>query len=265
MGTRIDQIAGLLSDSKIYDLSVEFFPGMARNLAHPPFMFSLLRRHADAKDPDMSSAACIFSMGGHTGTHVDALGHFAKEGRVFGYEQQDIRDNESATDGLKTASIDTTPPIFRRGLVLDIARLYQVPVLPGDHEIGPQDLDRAIQLHRVTVRSGDVVLIRTGWSQHLSNQVKYNSPSPGINEAGADWLTERKCSFVGSDTSTFEKIDITQKRVHVKLLAEHGIQIIEMLNLEEVARDRQYEFLFVALPLRIRGGTGSPIRPVAIC
>ncbi|MBU1205773.1 MAG: hypothetical protein KKH04_02400 [Proteobacteria bacterium] len=53
--------------------------------------------------------------------------------------------------------------------------------------------------------------------------------------------------------------------MHVLLQNQRGIQLMEMLNLEEIARDRVYEFLFVALPIRIIGGTASPVRPVAIC
>jgi kynurenine formamidase len=79
------------------------------------------------------------------------------------------------------------------------------------------------------------------------------------------WLVRHKMSFTGSDTTAYEKTPTQDLPVHVFLLPRKGIQLLEMLNLEEIAKDRVYEFLFVALPLKIIGGTASPVRPVAIC
>jgi len=68
----------------------------------------------------------------------------------------------------------------------------------------------------------------------------------------------------GSDTVAFERMPSRDMAVHVHLLVDHGIHIVECLNLEELAAERVYEFLFVAAPLKIEGGTGSPIRPIAM-
>lgn len=264
MNSRVTRLTDLLNDATIYDLSVEFHPGMTRHLAHPPFMFSLLKRHADNADPSLTVSSCVFSVGGHTGTHLDARGHFARDFHVYGHDG-DIRHHESAVTGLAIGGIETTPPIVRRGVLLDVAAFHGVAVLAGDHEIGAEDLARTAAAEGVDVRAGDVVLVRTGWMCHWEDQVAYESPAPGIDMSGADWFVGARCAFAGSDTSTFEKIDRTAKRVHGRMLADHGIQIMEMLNLEALGRSRHYEFVFVALPLRIRGGTGSPIRPIAIC
>jgi kynurenine formamidase len=88
--------------------------------------------------------------------------------------------------------------------------------------------------------------------------------SPGPSVEGARWLSARGIFAAGSDTAPFEFTPSPEMAVHVHLLVESGIHIIECLNLEELARLGVREFLFVAAPLKIRGGTGSPIRPVAL-
>jgi kynurenine formamidase len=85
-----------------------------------------------------------------------------------------------------------------------------------------------------------------------------------VVEDGAKFLAGKKISFTGSDTTAYDKVPPHYLPCHVILLVENGIQIMEMLNLEELSRKRIYTFLFVALPLKIRGGAGSPIRPIAI-
>jgi kynurenine formamidase len=87
--------------------------------------------------------------------------------------------------------------------------------------------------------------------------------APGLGIEAARWLSSRKIFAAGSDTVAFEKVPNPSMPVHVHLLVDSGIHIIEVLNLEELARDGVYEFLFVAAPMNIRGATGAPIRPLA--
>ena len=114
----------------------------------------------------------------------------------------------------------------------------------------------------VDVQPGDIVLIRTGWARYWDDPARFISDvhSPGPALAGAEWLSRREPFAVGSDTAPFEFTPSPEMRVHVHLLVESGIHIIECLNLEELASAGAKEFLFVAAPLKIRGGTGSPIR-----
>jgi kynurenine formamidase len=87
---------------------------------------------------------------------------------------------------------------------------------------------------------------------------------PGPELEAARWLSSRGVFAAGSDTVAFERVPAAEMPVHAHLLVESGIHIIEALNLEEIARERVYEFAFIAAPLKIRGGTGSPIRPIAL-
>ena len=108
-------------------------------------------------------------------------------------------------------------------------------------------------------------LIRTGWARYWDDAKRFISEvnSPGPQLAGARWLSERKPFAVGSDTAPFEFTPSPKMEVHVHLLVEKGVHIIECLNLEELSRDRLYEFALIAAPIRLRGATGAPLRPLA--
>ena len=170
---------------------------------------------------------------------------------------------QSYAEGLGKWSIDTVPPILRRGVLLDFAG--DGP-LAKDREITPDDLDAAVRTQHVEIRPGDVVLLRTGWATYFTDPAKFIAAvrGPGPARAGAEWLSRRGVFAAGSDTVAFEKVPDPAMPVHVHLLVESGIHIIECLNLEELAAASVYEFLFIALPLKIRGGTASPVRPVAV-
>jgi len=108
-------------------------------------------------------------------------------------------------------------------------------------------------------------LIRTGWIRRWPDAERYHAnPAPGLVLDAAEWLGEHGARCAGSDTYAFEKVPAHGLAVHVALLVERGIPILEMLDLEALARDSAYTFLFVALPLKLVGASGSPIRPVAI-
>jgi kynurenine formamidase len=255
----LDSIRG----ARVYDLAQPYFIGMPHHPVHPPFLYSLAKKHGDyVSTAGASSASEAITLGGHVGTHIDALCHFSSAGRLHGGEE--AAAVQSYAGGLERYSVDTIAPILRRGVLLDFAT-GEGP-LPADFAITPEHLDEACRRQGVAVEAGDVVLIRTGWAQYWNDAARYiaNVKGPGPNAAAARWLSERKVFAAGSDTIAFEKVPSPDMPVHVHLLVESGIHIIEALNMEDLARDRAWEFLFVAAPLKIRGGTGSPIRPFAL-
>jgi kynurenine formamidase len=133
--------------------------------------------------------------------------------------------------------------------------------------IGENEMRKAAETEGVEIEQGDVVLIRTGWMKFWDNRQKYLSLEngvPGVVEDGAKFLAQKRVSFTGSDTTAYDKVPPHHLPCHVILLVENGIQIMEMVTLEELSKNRIYAFLFIALPLKIRGGAGSPIRPIAI-
>ena len=135
------------------------------------------------------------------------------------------------------------------------------PLEPGQ-AITAADLERAAAAR---IEKGDVVLIRTGWGRYWNEPRRMAGPrAPGLNLEAAQWLSARGIFAAGSDTLAFEATPTSRFPVHIHLLVEQGIHIMEAMNLEELARDGVCEFLFVASPLKIAGGTASPIRPFAM-
>lgn len=262
----MNQLLNLIQQAKVYDLAQPYFVGMPHHPNHPPFLFSLSKKHGDFQvQGGASSAAEAVTLGGHVGTHMDALCHFSCDGKLHGgIEAAPV---QSYGAGLERLSIDTVAPILRRGVLLDIAGQMGVDVLPPNFTVTPEHLEGACKAHGVTVEHGDVVLLRTGWASYWNEPARYinNVRGPGPEEPGARWLSERGIFATGSDTIAFERVPSPGMRVHVHLLVESGIHILEALNLEELAVARVYSFVFVAIPLKIRGATGSPIRPLALC
>ena len=254
-----------LGKSKTYDLAQPYFVGMPHHPVHPPFLFSLVKKHGDYIGPGaVSSAAEALGLGGHVGTHIDALCHFSVGGKL--HNGDSVEGNQSYGGGLQRLSVDTIAPIFRRGVLVDIAGLEGVEALDVGFTITPQHLDSAVARQGVEIHPGDVVLLRTGWARYWEDAARFiaqvKGPGPGVE--GARWLSARGIFAAGSDTVAFEHVPDPAMPVHVHLLVERGIHIIECLNLEQLAADRVYSFVFVAVPLKIRGATGSPIRPLAL-
>ena len=255
----------LATSARIVDLSQPWFVGMPHHPAHPPFLFSLNKKHGDYVGPGgVSSASESLALGGHVGTHLDALCHFSCGGTLHG--GREAAGIQSYGGGIGALTVDTVQPIVRRGVLLDIAGLLGNEPLAATVEITPEILDRAVAAQSVSITAGDVVLLRTGWAQFWEDAPRFISEvrGPGPSIAGARWLSSRKVFAGGSDTVAFEKVPDPAMPVHVHLLVESGIHIIECLNLEALAAAKIYEFLFVASPLKIRGGTGSPMRPFAL-
>ena len=261
----LTELLGAIGRCRVIDLAQPYFTGMPHYPLHSPYLYSLSKKHGEFVNPGgSSSAAEAIAMSTHVGTHIDALCHYSSNGKLHG--DIDPAGFQSYANGVEHLSIDTVQPILRRGVLLDIARVENVDVLPTDFVIEPNHLDLALKAANTDVQPGDVVLLRTGWSRYWNDPPKFvsqlHSPGPGIE--GARWLSAQKIFAAGSETVPFESVPDQNMPVHVHLLVESGIHIIECLNLEELAASGANEFLFVASPLKIRGGTASPIRPVAL-
>jgi kynurenine formamidase len=119
----------------------------------------------------------------------------------------------------------------------------------------------------VELRAGDAVLIRTGWIKHYYDArayISHHGGCPGLVPEGAELLVQAGAAHVGGDTVALEQTPSPSLPVHQLLVVKNGIHIIEVLNLEELAADGVSEFVFMVSPLKIRGGTASPVRPLAL-
>jgi len=147
----VSELLRILNNSRVYDLAQPYFVGMPHFPTHPPFLFGLTKKHGDFVGPGgMSSAADSISLGGHLGTHMDALNHFSCGGKLHGGAE--VESIQSYGGGVNHKSIDTVAPILRRGVLLDIATQQKVEALPKDFAITPEHLEAAQRDHRSTRR-----------------------------------------------------------------------------------------------------------------
>lgn len=254
---------------RVIDLSQPLETGMPSSPNHPGFRMVLIRRHGDTVRPDGSSASNeLIITGGHVGTHVDALAHVSFEGKLHG----GISAQEAQAGGRFSAlGVDTMEPVLCRGVLLDVAAVKGVEVLPGGYGVSAADLAEAAERAGTEPGQGDVALVRTGWARTFGDAEAYLGSVtgvPGTTEEAAGWLADRGVRLTGSDTTAYEQIAAGAGHrllpVHRLLLVERGIHIVEHLNLETLAAAGASEFAFVLAPLKIVGGTGSPVRPLAV-
>ncbi|HSZ41219.1 MAG TPA: cyclase family protein [Trebonia sp.] len=262
-------LAAIGSGTEIIELGQPLFTGMPSSPNHPGFRMTLARRHGDMTRPDGSSAANeVLITGGHVGTHIDALAHVSYQGKLYG----GVDAARAQAGGQFTEhGAERIPPLVRRGVLLDVAGARGTDCLDPGYGITADDLAAAARKAGIEPGTGDVALVRTGWARNFGDAARYlgqDSGVPGVTEEAARWLAERRVVAAGADTTAFEQIPPGAGHrllpVHRVLLVEHGIYIMEHMNLEEAADRGLTEFVFVTASLRIVGGTGSPIRPFAV-
>jgi kynurenine formamidase len=162
-------------------------------------------------------------------------------------------------------------PMVCRGVLLDVAALHGTEALPGGYGITEEDLAAAAEKVGVEVRAGDVALIRSGWGRNFDDAeafLGHETGVPGPTEKAARWLAQRGVRATGGETIAYEQIKPEVGHallpVHRLLLVEYGVHIIEVMNLSPLAAGGVNEFLFVLAPIKVVGGTGSPVRPLAV-
>jgi kynurenine formamidase len=164
------------------------------------------------------------------------------------------------------------PPFFARGVLLDVPRHRGLDCLPAGSPVPAAECAAICAAEGVEVGPGDVVLIRTGYMSlwpDAERMAAHKTAGPDLS--AARWLLDRGVIATGTDTETYEVQPAPDpgpegnpQPVHTLLLIDHGVYLMESLDLEELARRGIHEFLFVALPLKIRGATASMVDPVAV-
>lgn len=252
--------------TRFVELSHEMVRGMPNHYSHPAFDLVPYYRPGDfVLDGGYGGANELMLMSGHSGTHLDALGHVTRNGVGFG--GADTSELSAGLDGLALNGIDSVAPILRRGLLLDFVAFRGGPVGP-ERAISADEIGALLERDGLTIEPGDCVLVRTGWSRFWTNPAEYmgeGTGTPGIDVSAADYLCDRGVFLIGGETATVEhqpKGDHALP-VHMRVLAERGVHLLENMDLEQVAGLGQRAFVFICLPLRLKGATGSPVRPVA--
>jgi kynurenine formamidase len=271
----------LVREGRIFALARDRFPGMPLFPGHPAFQVLAYRtpqgiRAAGTKPWGPRNEAGLGYMSElvlgttHSGAHIDAHAHMTI-GPEDRWNAGSAREHLGDFGPLRGDATEI-PPLWRRGVLYDVPRHRGVPFLGRGESIGADELREIEAATGAAAGTGDVALVRTGYMRHWPNGERMaENRGPGPDASAAQLLADRGVVATGSDTETYEVQPTPDagepsnpQPVHTLLLIERGIYIMESLDLEELAAARAVEFLFVALPLRIRGATGSMIDPVAV-
>lgn len=227
--------------------------------------------------------SCALFLSDNVATQIDGLAH-AVEGDdnhwYNGFKEADWGGDW----GPRKADASTIPPIIARGLLIDVAGLKNVDALPAHYAITVEDLRGALEKQGAVPRPGDVVLVRTGAIRYWNNDDAAEREklaahdSAGLTLEAAKWLVEEQgAMLVGSDTSGLEVGPKAEEAaayqlkygsfmpVHNFLLIQQGVHIGEFHYLEDLAREKAYEFTYICTTAKIGGSTaGFALRPIAI-
>jgi kynurenine formamidase len=272
----------LVRAGRLFRLARTRFPGMPLGTGHPPFQVLSYRSpdglRVAGEEPfgpvdnraEVSYTNDLLMSGAHSGAHIDALAHI-----VVGKEQRwhgGVASENLGDFGPLRGDAAEIPPLWCRGVLFDVAGHRGLESLPAGSPIGADELAEIAAAKGLELGRGDVALIRTGHLADWPDAERMRAHGgAGPDASAAAWLAERGIVATGSDTEAYEALPApaggpagNPMPVHSILLVEHGIFIMEMLYLEELAAAGIGEFLFVALPLGIRGATASMIDPIAV-
>jgi kynurenine formamidase len=263
----------------MFDLNVEYFIGMPSWVAAGDPPYGIWMTHT----PDGSVADNLSGVGSkvhkkysycgdsihlytHCGTHIDTLNHLGHYGTFWnGW----TADKQLGSRIWNKGGPEKYPPVIARAVLLDVAAMKGVDVLPDSYAVTPKDLQAAAKRQKVELRKGDVVLVRTGRMRVWPDFSGYLERTPGISLASAKWLCEEAGAMcIGADTIALEVLPSEEPDVflpvHAYMFSTAGAQIIEVVDLEEVAAEKQYEFAFLGFPMKLRGATGAPMPSYAV-
>lgn len=261
---RVKEAASLVRRGKVYRLAMILNPTSPVATSRNQLWHRTTVNSRPA--PATSSVDDVVVMHTHGTTHVDALCHIFVDNQM--YNGFPVNKSITPTQGARKNGVHNIGSIVGRGLLLDVARFRGVEHLERQDEIDAAELDRCAQAQGVEVRPGDIVLIRTGWIRVLhQDRELYDSGAPGPNATVGSWFQRHDLVALGADTvavETYPPPPGAPLALHAEIIRDLGGYLIEFLDLEELAADQTYEFMFVAAPLRLQNGIGSPINPLAI-
>jgi kynurenine formamidase len=215
---------------------------------------------------DLGANEDVLVLAAHNGTHMDALSHVYSDGHINnGFPASSFRPSTGAA----RCGIEKSGGFASRAVLLDMAGHRGVPWLEPGTPIGGDDLEACRAAQGVEVRRGDTVLVRTGWLDLFATLGPGEAPpraQPGLDLTAVPFLADHDVAAVGSDNAAVERAPMSDGflAVHIELLVERGITMLEHLVLAGMAADSCHEALFIAAPLLVTGGSGSPLNPIAI-
>ena len=208
----------------------------------------------------------VISEIGQVGTQFDMFSH---QSIANSHYNCFATDEISTRNGFSKLGVEKIGSNYTRGVLIEVAAEKGVEMLEAGYEITVDDLQAALKKQGVSLRRGDAVLIHTGWGKLWgADNAKYNSGCPGIGVPAGEWLAKQDPILFGADNFPVEVAPNPDKNlslpIHQLALSVYGIFLLENMKLDELAAKKMYEFAFVVQPLKIKGGTGSTVAPIAI-
>lgn len=272
---RLAAAARLVKTGKLFELGLEVSsdgiqpqPGPRANPIHMMTISGL-----DKLAPGLHFADDYIIMPLQSVSQWDGLGHVGYDDFLYNGVPADTITTMKGSSVVSVHQI-AKKGVAGRGVLLDIARLNGVDCLSRGYSIEPAELEAAEAKQGVRVGPGDILIIRTGWLRHFlidKSAARYWDGEPGLSLACADWLHDREVAAVCSDNWGIEVSDPTKPGglpLHCVLIRDMGMSLGEVFDLEELSEDCAvdgvWEFLFAAPPLKVVGGVGAPITPLAM-
>jgi kynurenine formamidase len=213
-----------------------------------------------------SNEELVVSEIGQVGTQFDGFAHQTHEDSMYNCHKVSEQETRS---GFKKLGVEKVGMLMTRGILIDVAALKGVDILPDAYEITVADLEAALERQKLAIQPGDAVLIHTGWGRlWAKDNARYVKSCPGVGVKAAEWLVAKDPMLVGADNWPVEVSPNPDPDLslpgHQIFLVLNGVHLLENLKLDELASKRVHEFAFAMQPLKIQGGTGSTVAPVAI-
>ncbi len=252
---------GMVKEGRIYSLAVP----LERDGPQLPEFHKTWRvcHTAHMENPEVDFVDDKISMEVHSGTHIDALGHVWAENQMYNrYPSEEV-----SSEGVGKNGIENVRYMVGRGVMLDLPAYKGMDHLEPRYVVTADDLYGAAQAQGISFEAGDIVLIRTGWyTLFYTDHDLWKSSFPGPDGSLAPWLKEHDVCALGADHPTVELkgIPYNSAPLHRYALRDLGVYLLESMDLEELARDKVYQFLFIGAPLRLTHASGSPWNPLAI-
>jgi kynurenine formamidase len=228
---------------------------------------SIRRRRKMGAKNDAGSNLERMELTTHVGTHIDSLGHFTCGDRMHGGYSAELTVDDF---GLLNLGIEHCPPMVARGVCLDVSQHDGGDHLAAGRPVRVEDLMRALERTKLEIRPGDIVCLHTGWGRwFMKDNDKYVHAEPGLDLEAAKWLTAQDVVAIGADNMALEVLPGTNHPeailpVHQHCLADAGVYIIENLKLDGILAAGATSFCMMLAPVKFKGATGSPVRPIAI-
>lgn len=269
---KVLQAIGTVRTGQVYDLSHNLEPGM------PALFNRTYAIEASARDTERGNNRYVgqeeFIAGqlGHMGTQLDGLAHAGtlvemEDGSTQPVFYNGFTGNEMDTRyGFRHLGVENVKPVVTRGVLIDIAG-YKGERLSPRYEVTIDDVQGALARQGMSeddLTEGDAIIFRYGWAQLWDQPDVVMRNAPGIGPAVAQWVIERQPAIFGSDSGSQIPAPGGAGGQHQQLINYNGIPMAEYMNLESLGNDGVYEFMFVVIPLKLVGATGSPIRPLAV-